>query len=158
MPPVDSAVAVDSASALERVDTGSRATDSPATLHHQFLAQAALANRNTHRLMELIRRMEACDGHVEYACPTLAHYLELVCGVSRIAGDFCSSRRRSKMSRLSRLSFHSGRLSDLSRRSSRLVNSHRPACSCAVNNRQRIFAGRLRIRYSPSMRMHSSVA
>ena len=29
--------------------------------------------------------MEACEGHVEYACPTLAHYIELVCGVSRIA-------------------------------------------------------------------------
>ena len=77
MPPVDSAVAVSAAEGP--------ASDSPAKLHHQFLAQAALANRNTHHLMELIRKMDACDGHIEYACPTLAHYLELVCGVSRIA-------------------------------------------------------------------------
>jgi hypothetical protein len=73
MPPVASAVAE------------GRPADSPAHLHHQFLAQAALANRNMHRLMELIRRMDACDGHLDYACPTLPHYLELVCGVSRIA-------------------------------------------------------------------------
>jgi hypothetical protein len=80
MPPVDSAVAEVSPAVAKGT-----APDSPAKLHHQFLAQAALANRNTHRLMELIRRMEACDGHVEYACPTLAHYIELVCGLSRIA-------------------------------------------------------------------------
>jgi hypothetical protein len=80
MPPVDSAVAE-----VSPVVAMGTAPDSPAKLHHQFLAQAALANRNTHRLMDLIRRMDACDGHVEYACPTLAHYIELVCGVSRIA-------------------------------------------------------------------------
>src|SRR4029453_4353474 len=80
MPPVDSAVAEVSPAAAE-----GPAPDSPAKLHHQFLAQPALANRNPHCLMDLIRRMDACDGHVEYACPTLAHYLELVCGVSRIA-------------------------------------------------------------------------
>ena len=47
-------------------------------------------------------------------------------GASLMSGHFCSSRRRSRSSRLSRLSFHSGRLSDLSSRSSRLVNSSRP--------------------------------
>ena len=44
-----------------------------------------------------------------------------------MSGHFCSSRRRSSSSRLSRLSFHSGRFSDLSSRSSRLVNSMRPS-------------------------------
>jgi hypothetical protein len=58
---------------------------SPAALHREFLAQTALTNWSMHRLTVLIRRMEACEGHVEYGCPTLAHYLELVCGVSRIA-------------------------------------------------------------------------
>ncbi len=55
-----------------------------------------------------------------------------------ICGHFCSSRRRSSSSRLSRLSFHSGRFSDLSRRSSRLVNSRRPVAACALSSRQRI--------------------
>jgi len=58
---------------------------SAAVLHREFLAQTALTNWSMHRLTVLIRRMEACEGHVEYGCPTLAHYLELVCGVSRIA-------------------------------------------------------------------------
>jgi hypothetical protein len=56
-----------------------------AELHRQFLSHAVVANWNMHRLMVLIRQMESCEGYVEYGCPTLAHYLELVCGVSRIA-------------------------------------------------------------------------
>ena len=67
-------------------------------------------------------------------------------GTSRMFGHFCSRRRRSRSRRLSRLSRYSGRLSDLSRRSSRFVNSSRPQSSNAVSSRQRIFAGRLRIR------------
>jgi hypothetical protein len=57
----------------------------PAAIHREILAQSALANWSMHRLMMLLRDMEACEGHVEYGCPTLAHYVELACGVSRIA-------------------------------------------------------------------------
>jgi uncharacterized protein DUF222/HNH endonuclease len=58
---------------------------SPAELHRQFQQAAAFANRNTYRLMVLIRQMDACAGYEAYGCRTLAHYLELVCGVTRIA-------------------------------------------------------------------------
>lgn len=57
----------------------------PAALHAEFLRNAAFANWNLHRLTLLIRRMEECEGYEEYGCPTMAHYLELICGVSRIA-------------------------------------------------------------------------
>ena len=67
-------------------------------------------------------------------------------GTRAICGHFCSRRRRSKSRRLSRLSFHSGRFSDLSRRSSRLVNSRRPVVAWAFSRRHRILAGTLRIR------------
>ena len=58
---------------------------SPAELHRQFQQAAAFANRNTYRLLVLIRQMDACAGHEAYGCKTLAHYLELVCGITRIA-------------------------------------------------------------------------
>jgi Domain of unknown function (DUF222)/HNH endonuclease len=58
---------------------------SPAELHRQFQQAAAFANRNAYRLLVLIRQMDACAGYEEYGCPTLAHYLELVCGITRIA-------------------------------------------------------------------------
>ena len=90
------------------------------------------------------------------AQPTSRRNRPRALGAMRMSGHFCSSRRRRRIRRLSRLSFHSGRLSDLSRRSSRLVNSWRPEVSRVVSRRQRILAGRLRIRYSPSTRMHSS--
>ena len=51
-------------------------------LHRHFLRQAALAAWNGYRLMVLIRRMLACEGYVEFGCPTMAHYLELVCGIT----------------------------------------------------------------------------
>lgn len=44
-----------------------------------------------------------------------------------MSGHFCSSRRRRSSNRVSRLSFHSGEFSDLSSRSSRLVNSELPS-------------------------------
>ena len=58
---------------------------SPAELHRQFQQAAAFANRNTYRLLVLIRQMDACAGYEAYGCSTLAHYLELVCGITRIA-------------------------------------------------------------------------
>ena len=58
---------------------------SPAELHRQFQQAAAFANRNTYRLLVLIRQMDACEGYEAYGCSTLAHYLELVCGITRIA-------------------------------------------------------------------------
>ncbi len=64
-------------------DPGREST--PAALHAEFLRNAAFANWNLHRLTLLIRRMEECEGYEEYGCPTMAHYLELICGVSRIA-------------------------------------------------------------------------
>ena len=64
-------------------DPGPEST--PAALHAEFLRNAAFANWNLHRLTLLIRRMEECEGYEEYGCPTMAHYLELICGVSRIA-------------------------------------------------------------------------
>lgn len=64
-------------------DPGPEAT--PAALYAEFLENAALANWALHRLTLLIRRMEECAGYEEYGCPTMAHYLELVAGVSRIA-------------------------------------------------------------------------
>jgi hypothetical protein len=57
----------------------------PAELHRQFQQAAAFANRNTYRLLVLIRQMDACAGYEAYGCSTLAHYLELVCGITRIA-------------------------------------------------------------------------
>ena len=48
-------------------------------------------------------------------------------GTSRTSGHFCSSRWRSRISRLSRLSLNGGRPSDGSRRSSRLENAVRPS-------------------------------
>jgi hypothetical protein len=58
---------------------------SPAELHRQFQQAAAFANRNAYRLLVLIRQMDACEGYEAYGCKTLAHYLELVCGITRIA-------------------------------------------------------------------------
>jgi hypothetical protein len=58
---------------------------SHAAIHREILAQSALANWSMHRLMALLRNMEACEGYVEYGCPTITHYVELACGVSRIA-------------------------------------------------------------------------
>ncbi|HWN82553.1 MAG TPA: DUF222 domain-containing protein [Candidatus Udaeobacter sp.] len=56
-----------------------------AAIHREILAQSALTNWSMHRLMTLLRDMEACEGYEEYGCPTLVHYVELACGVSRIA-------------------------------------------------------------------------
>ncbi len=58
---------------------------SPHELHRHFLRQAAMANWNAYRLMVLIRRMEACQGHRELGCVTLRQYVELICGVSAMA-------------------------------------------------------------------------
>jgi len=58
---------------------------SPAELHRQFQLAASFANRNAYRLLLLIRQMDACAGHEAYGCKTLAEYLELVCGITRIA-------------------------------------------------------------------------
>ncbi len=54
-------------------------------LHGHFLRQAALANWNSYRLMVLIRRMAECGGHELFGCTTMAHYVELVCGVTGVA-------------------------------------------------------------------------
>ena len=60
-------------------------TPSSKELHRQFLEQAAIANWSSYRLMVLIRKMEACQGYVDYCCKTLTDYLILMCGIGRIA-------------------------------------------------------------------------
>ncbi len=55
------------------------------TLHTEFLRQARVASCNTWRLLVLIREMDACEGYEHFGCTTLAHYLELVCGITGVA-------------------------------------------------------------------------
>ncbi len=55
------------------------------SLHTEFLRQARVASWNTWQLLVLIRRMDACEGHEHFGCTTLAHYLELVCGITGVA-------------------------------------------------------------------------
>jgi len=58
---------------------------SPRELHRHFRRQAALASWNDYRLMVLIRRMDACEGHHALGCVSLRQYVQLVCGVSALA-------------------------------------------------------------------------
>ncbi len=44
-----------------------------------------MASWNAHRLMVLIRRMDACEGHHAFGCITLRQYVELTCGVNAMA-------------------------------------------------------------------------
>ncbi len=72
------------------------------------------------------------------------------------SGHFSWRRWRSRMRRLSKLSFTGGRPSDSSRRTSRFVNSVRPVRCDSSSSFQRMRAGMLRMRYSPSTKIASS--
>jgi hypothetical protein len=58
---------------------------SPFEIHRHLLEHAALEAWNHHRLLALIRRMDAGHGYRELGCASLVQYVELYCGINGLA-------------------------------------------------------------------------